>query len=211
MNRLPILLCLAVLGAAFTAGGLGACGSGPYTGAPDKLKKPRAKKRPLDKPTPTEVADPDGKDGKGGKGGKGKDPKEAPVSDEQCRTNFFAEPKKGPRHSKEARNMAIQTDGALRDAEAQQGPARQQLVIEVMGTLSSALVKDPYAPEPTYKLAVAYAMIGRKSCSLALLERLKALGGMPDVEKEAGRTIQRASRDPAFQPFSKEARAALGI
>ncbi|HKE13941.1 MAG TPA: hypothetical protein VKB80_03675 [Kofleriaceae bacterium] len=205
-----ILLGLSVLGAAFTVGSVAACGSGPYTGAPDKLKKPRAKKRPLDKPPATEVADADGgKDGKGGKGGKG--PKEPAVSDEQCRTNFFAEPKKGPRHSKEARNMAIQTEGTLRDAEAQGGQARQQLVVDAMGTLSNALTKDPYAPEPTYKLAVAYAMIGRKSCSLALLERLKALGGMPDVEKEAARTIQRASRDPVFQPFSKEARAALGL
>jgi hypothetical protein len=207
MNRLAILLCLAVLGAAFTAGGLGACGSGPYSGAPDKLKKPRAKKRPLDKPTPTEVADTDGGgvDGKGGKGAK-----DAPVSDEQCRTNFFAEPKKGPRRSKEARNMAIQTEGALRDAEAQEGAARQQLVIDAMSTLSNALVKDPYGPEPTYKLAVAYAMLGKKSCSLALLERLKGLGGIPDVEKEAARTIQRASRDPSFEPFRKEARAAMG-
>ncbi len=74
-----------------------------------------------------------------------------------------------------------------------------------MGTLSNALAKDPYGPEPTYKLAVAYALLGRKSCSLALLERLKGLAGMPDVEKEASRTIQRAvarSRVPAVQQGS---------
>ena len=42
------------------------------------------------------------------------------------------------------------------------------------------------------------------------LERLKQLGTLPDVEKEAQRTIQRAARDPAFSAFQKEAKTALG-
>ncbi len=204
MNRLAILFALAMFGAASLPAGLAACGSGPYTTKPERLKKPRAKKRPKDKVGPTEVAQDGGADGK--KSGTG-----TPVSDEQCRTNFFAEPRKGPRKAKEARGMAMQTDPSLQDAESQQGPARQQLVVEAMATLSNALMKDPYGPEPTYKLAVAYALVGRKSCSLALLERLKGLAGMPDVEKEASRTIQRASRDPAFGAFNKEARTALGL
>ena len=79
--------------------------------------------------------------------------------------------------------MAMQADSSLLAAERQFGPARQQLVVEAMGTLSNALGKDPYGPEPTYKLAVAYALVGRKSCSLALLERLKGLSAMPDAEK----------------------------
>lgn len=203
MNRLAILFALAMFIAASLPAGLVACGSGPYTSKPERLKKPRAKKRPKDKVGPTEVAQDGGTDGKKAKG--------TPVSDEQCRTNFFAEPRKTPRKAREARNMAMETDPRLQDAEAQEGEARQQLVVEAMATLSNALMKDPYGPEPTYKLAVAYALIGRKSCSLALLERLKGLAGMPDVEKEASRTIQRASRDPAFQPFSKEARTALGM
>jgi hypothetical protein len=84
------------------------------------------------------------------------------------------------------------------------------MVIEAMGTLSNALRKDPYGPEPTYKLAVAYALVGKKKCSLALLERLKQLATLADVEKEASRTIQRAARDPAFAAFQKEAKTALG-
>ncbi|HTE51872.1 MAG TPA: hypothetical protein VK698_13550 [Kofleriaceae bacterium] len=198
MNRLAILLVLAAFGAASMSAATG-CGSGPYTGKPERLKKPRAKKRPDDKVAPSEVAEGGGKTGK-----------PAAISDEQCRTNFFAEPKKGPRRVKEARTMAMQADSSLLAAERQFGPARQQLVVEAMGTLSNALGKDPYGPEPTYKLAVAYALLGRKSCSLALLERLKGLATMPDVEKEASRTIQRAARDPAFEPFSKEARTAMG-
>jgi hypothetical protein len=196
MNRLAILVLIATFGAASI---LTACGSGPYSGSPERLKKPRAKKRPDDKVAPTEVAEGAGKSGT------------AALSDEKCRTNFFSEPKKGPRKTKEAKNMAMQADSSLLAAERQFGPARQTLVVEAMGTLSNALVKDPYGPEPTYKLAVAYALLGKKSCSLALLERLKGLGGMPDVEKEAARTIQRASRDPAFEPFGKEARTAMGL
>ena len=206
MNRLAILFALAMLGAFSLPVGLAACGSGPYSGKAERLKKPKAKKRPPDKAGPTEVAE----EGEGGKNGVKKGDK-ARVSDEPCRTNFFAEPKKGPRRSKEARSMAIRTETSLIDAERQEGPARQQIVIDVMATLSNALAKDPYAPEPTYKLAVAYALLGRKSCSLALLERLKGLTAVADVEKEASRTIQRASRDPAFKPFDKEATAALGL
>ena len=205
MNRLAILLAAAALGAGSLPAGLAGCGAGPYTGKAERLKKPRAKKRPENKVAPTEVAEARA----GGKAGT--DGKAAPLSDEKCRTNFFAEPKKGPRRTKEARNMAIQADSSLLAAERQVGPERVDLVVEAIATLSNALVKDPYGPEPTYKLAVAYALVGKKSCSLALLERLKGLAGIADVEKEASRTIQRASRDPAFEPFGKEARTALGL
>lgn len=191
MIRLAILLAL-VLGAG-TA--LTACGSGPYTGKPEKLKKPREKKRPEGATTASEVSDGGAKPA---------------MSDEDCRTNFFAEPIKGKRQKAEARGMAMQAESALIAAERQFGPQRQQMVIEAMGTLDNALRKDPYGPEPTYKLAVAYALVGKKKCTLALLERLKQLGTLPDVEKEAQRTIQRAARDPAFSAFQKEAKTALG-
>ena len=191
MIRLAILLVLA-LGIAGAPG----CGSGPYTGKPEKLKKPRAKKRPDGKATPTEVAE---------------GTKAAPVSEEQCRTNFFGEPHKGRRSTREARGMAMQAEQTLMAAERQFGPGRQQLVVEAMGTLRNALRKDPYGPEPTYKLSVAYALLGKKSCALALLERLKQLGTLEDVAKEADRVIQRAARDPAFKLFEKEARTTLGL
>lgn len=192
MIRLAILLALALgAGSALTA-----CGSGPYTGKPEKLKKPRAKKRPEGATNPTEVAD----------GGGGK----TAMSDEDCRTNFFADPFKGRRQKNEARGMAMQAESTLMAAERQFGPQRQQMVAEAIGTLDNALKKDPYGPEPTYKLAVAYALVGKKKCSLALLERLKQLGTLPDIEKEVQRTIQRAARDPAFGSFQKEAKTALG-
>lgn len=192
MIRLAILLSLA-LGA---GSALGACGSGPYTGKPEKLKKPRAKKRPEGSANPTEVASGGGA--------------ATPMSEDECRTNFFAEPLKGKRQKAEAKGMAMQAESTLMAAERQFGPSRQQLVVEAIGTLGNALKKDPYGPEPTYKLAVAYALVGKKKCSLALLERLKQLGGLADAEKETSRTIQRAARDPAFAAFQKEAKTALG-
>jgi hypothetical protein len=222
MNRLAILLVVVLFGAAWLTVGSTGCGSGPYTGKPERLKKPRPKKRPSTDVSRDQVAadstDESGDEG-GGKSGAEKsgtkdgDAAEAgtAMSDEQCRTNFFAEPKAGPRKSKEARAMAIEADPGLRDAETQSGAAREELVSSALATLTNALDKDPYAPEPTYKMAVAYALVGRKSCSLALLERLKGLAAMPEVEKEAQRAIQRAARDPAFQPFDKEARTALGL
>lgn len=195
MIRLAILLALA-LGAGSALSVQWACGSGPYTGKPEKMKKPRAKKRPEGSANPTEVASAGGA--------------ATPMSEDDCRTNFFAEPMKGRRQKNEARGMAMQAEQNLMAAERKFGPERQQMVIEAMGTLSNALKKDPYGPEPTYKLAVAYALVGKKKCALALLERLKQLGTLPDVEKEASRTIQRAARDPAFTAFQKEAKTALG-
>jgi hypothetical protein len=196
MNRLAILLAAALCGSIALAAPTG-CGSGPYTGRPEKLKKPRAKKRPEGQKAPTEVA-------------AGSGAQTVPLSDEQCRTNFFAEPFKRRRATREAESMAHSADAELVSAERQLGPARQQHVVEAMGTLSNALRKDPYAPEPTYKLAVAYALVGRKSCALALLERLKTLATVVGQEEKADLVIQRAARDPAFKQYEKEARTALG-
>src|SRR5688572_21891368 len=66
MNRLAILVALAL-----TAGLVAGCGSGPYTGKPEKLKKPRAKKRPAGDKAATEVTD---------------EIKPTEMSNEQCRT-----------------------------------------------------------------------------------------------------------------------------
>ena len=197
MNRLAILLALGL------ASGFGAtvlttgCGSGPYSAKPDRLHHPRPKKRPDGKTGPTEVTDDD-------KGGDSK------AKEDPCRTNFFAEPFKGRRRAHEARSLARQADQELVAADREMGPQRQTTVVGAMGTLSNALDKDPYGPEPTYKMAVAYAMVGKKSCALALLERLKMLQNLPEVEREAHRAIERAVRDPAFDSFEKEAKQAMG-
>ena len=177
-------LCLAL--AVPSAG----CAS-PYSGKPDRLRMPKEKKRPDAEEPPAETAEAE------------------PAADDQCRTNFFAEPTER-RNPRGARRLSDQADGILASAEREDGDRKVGLLVEAIDKLKNALEKDPYAPVPTYKLAVAYALAGRKSCSLALLDRLKALLGHPDVERIARRTIQRAVRDPAFDEFRKEADKAMG-
>jgi hypothetical protein len=190
MQRVLSIVLLSVVAALFAVGETGC--KHPYSGSAETLKKPKTKKRkdkPLEEVQP--VAD-------------------AP-SEEPCRTNFFAEPPKRLRRKvSEARRMAQSATSALLDAERLEGESKTTAVLAAMNTLRGALSKDPYGPEPTFKLSIAYALVGKKTCALALLERLSQLQQFPDTEKEATRVVQRAVREPAFEPFRKEANTALG-
>jgi hypothetical protein len=106
--------------------------------------------------------------------------------------------------------MAHQADTMLLDAERYQGEQRVSAVLQAMNKLSNALRKDPYGPEPTFKFAVAYALVNKRTCALALLGRLNQLQQYPDTEAEAARVIQRALREPAFDSFRKDANTAMG-
>ncbi len=165
----------------------------PYSGKPERLRKPRpkrAKKGDADKPL-VEV--------------------KKKALDDKCRTNFFADPGKASRrNAREARSMSKAADRLLVEAEQADEEDRTPIVTDAIRRLSNALRKDPYGPLPTYKLAVAYALIGKKGCALALLERLKLLQSHPPVEREATRSVKRAVRDLAFDKFRDDARAALG-
>ncbi len=159
--------------------------TGPYTGKPERLEKPRKKKRPQ--------AEEDG----------------ALALDDECRTNFFAKPTKR-RNQRQGRALASQAERILSQAEGQEGQPRILSVQEALSKLSNALRADPYGPAPTYRMAVAYALVGKKGCSLALLDRLQQLTVMPEVQGEAERTVNRALRDQTFDIFRKEADAAMG-
>jgi hypothetical protein len=189
MSRLAIVILTAFLGGAL-ATSTAAC-SGPWSGKPEKLKKPRKKKRPKEEKPPEQVAE------------------DIEVI-EKCRTDFFGDEYKKRRRAKESRKMAKQADALLIEAEQTEGPRRIPIVTEALGTLENALKKDPYGPEATYKMAVAYALVGRKGCALALLERLAELQKHPDVENEAYRMVQRAVRDQSFANFEQDAKKALG-
>lgn len=187
MLRWLAVLALAItlgLGLAVTTTGC----AGPYSGKPERLKKPKKKKPP--EPEEGEAA-------------------KEPEFVEDCRTNFFEEPTTR-RRSSQGRDLSKQAERYLYDADEQEGAERIQLVADAMGKLRNALKADPYGPEPTYKMAVAYAMVGQKGCALRLLERLQELTKMPEVEPEAERTIKRALHDQAFEPFRKDADTALG-
>lgn len=187
-TRMPNLLLCALLGASFALAS-SSCAS-PYSGEPERLKKPRAQK-------PDDEKD-------------GEDEGEATAElDEQCRTNFYDEPTK-KRREKDARNLSAQADRMLFDAEGKQGAERQSGVVDALSKLTNALKADPYGPEPTYQMAVAYALVGKKGCSVRLLERLVELRKHPAVAAEADRVIKRALHDQRFEPFRKDADTALG-
>jgi hypothetical protein len=163
----------------------------PYSGSPERLVRPRKKKRKDKPPEVVQVVQ--------------------TSADAPCRTNFFGEPARRPRRSpREARDLARQADASLLDAERLDGEQRISSVLQAMSKLGNALRKDPYGPEATFKFAVAYALVGKKTCSLAFLARLNLLQQFPDTEGEAARVIQRALREPAFEGFRKEADAAIG-
>ncbi len=186
VNLLPI----AVLAVAFGAAQF-AC-SGPHSGKSEKLKKPREKERPEGEVAAEEAA---------------------LEADTKCRTNFFADPiKKRQRKVGDARRIAKGAEPILVEAESAEGERRAGLVVEAIQKLSNALKKDPYSPEPTFKLAIAYALANKQGCSIALLERLATLQKHPNrpVASLAERTVQRALKDPAFDGFRKEADTALG-
>jgi hypothetical protein len=191
MQRLAVIAFAVALGGAFALP-LEGCRH-PYSGKAERIKKPRKKKR-KDKP----------------EGEQQPQVVEAPAAT-PCRTNFFTQPARKPKRSaKEARELAVQADSMLLDAERTTGETRVSSVLQAMNKLTNALKKDPYGPEPTFKFAVAYALIGKKSCALAFLERLNLLQQFPDTEREAARVIQRALREPAFDPFRKDANTAMG-
>jgi hypothetical protein len=163
----------------------------PYSGKAEKIKRPRAKPRPA--PAADAAA-------------------AAPAFDEKCRTNFFDEPGQKPKKRKprDAKGLVAEANGLLLEAEDKDGAARLQGIKDAMTKLRNALDKDPYGPEATYQLAVAYAMVNKKGCAVELLKRLKELGKFAEVEAETDRTIKRVLGDPAFDPFRKDANAAVG-
>lgn len=183
--RLAITALVVALGLGVATG----C-PGPYSGKPERLAKPRKKKRP--EPTAEEAV-----------------AQKEVVFDEKCRANFFDTPTSS-RKVGLARSLAKQADSLLAEADGQEGPARITSVKEALGKLKNALSADPYGPEATYKMAVAYALVGKKGCSLRLLERLQALTKHPDAGPEAERVINRAMADQSFDPFRKDADQAMG-
>jgi hypothetical protein len=187
-KRLAVLAFAAALCGSFTLLETGC--AAPYSGKSEPLRRPKAKKRP-DPPPDQDTAE------------------ASAELDDRCRTNFFAPPTKRRRPS-DALSLSKRAENTLFDAEGREGRERVTLVAEALKTLENALSHDPYHPEATYKMAVAYALVGKKGCSIALLDRLRELEKMPEVERDATRIIRRATKDIAFDAFRKDADAAMG-
>ncbi len=188
IRRLAAILLLVLVTGAFVATETGC--AHPYSGKPERLKKPRKKKHPPaaeDAAAPAEV-----------------------VWDEECRANFNDDKRPLRRHEKAAEQMADQATQMLLQAETMDGAARINTVIDAITKLKNALKKDQFNPEATLKLAVAYAVVHKKGCALRLLERLNDLQRMEEVSRKAQLAIRRATNEPAFDGFRKDANAAMG-
>jgi predicted Zn-dependent protease len=163
--------------------------SGPYEGmGAEKLKKPSKKARP---------------------------PDAAPVAeeikyDEDCKTKFQEDNTKvRPRNAQQqidAGDQALQLVDQTPDPQAKANAA-----VEAINKYKNALAQNPYSATATYRLAVSYALVRKKGCSLALLKRLTELQKHPDYTNEATRMINSVDDEPAFKGFHKDAMNAAGL
>jgi hypothetical protein len=110
-----------------------------------------------------------------------------------------------------AQSQAQDAENAMAGADGAIGAQRRNQVQEAIGISTEALRTDPYSPAATYAMARAYALVGKKRCSVAMLQRLGDLAtGFPDLAGDVGKLVAREKTDGAFEPFRKEADSALG-
>lgn len=113
----------------------------------------------------------------------------------------------------EAQKLAAEGLSKLQAAEGNADKAsREKLITDAVDTFITALLADPYNVNATYNLAAAYARIGRKQCSVNLLERLLQMRNHAsrsvDVEAKIDRLLGRkkAALDPDFNDMRADAR-----
>ena len=171
------------------AGSVAAC-QPLYGGKPEKLRNPERKKKP-------------------------DEPPEAAIQVkyiEECVASFRDDPK-GVRPDT-GRSNALVGDGdtALSQVPKAKDPASQaELIKQSIDKYRSALIKDPYNQEATLKLAVAYDMVYRKGCALALLKRISALESNPKYRNAAKRVADEvADNAQLFKGYRKDAVSAVG-
>jgi hypothetical protein len=173
--------------------GVSAGCAGPFSGKPEKVKRPKQEKMPEEAPVgPVEIK-----------------------WVTECKASFNEEPAGWlAKHKKNIGGaMARINQGrALLDQAANEGTDEERAgaVKEAINKLRSVLVDAPYSPEATYRLAVAYARARRKECAKSLLKRLADLEKYPDFQSEASRMIKDAMDDGTLKLFEKEMLEALG-
>lgn len=93
----------------------------------------------------------------------------------------------------EAQRLA--EDGAAKVREADSGDMpmarREGLTTEAVSAFLTALAADPYNVKATYGLAATYARIGRKQCSINLLERLLQMRDHASRKSDIARALDR--------------------
>jgi len=185
-------LCRALLASAcvVVAGGSGGC-QALYGGKPEKLRDPQRIKHPAEPP-------------------------EAAIEvkySEECVASFRDKPKHvRPEETRLSNRLVGDGDTVLAQFSKATDPAAQaELIKQSIDKYRSALVNDPYNQEATLKLAVAYDVVYRKACALALLKRIAALEANPTYKSAAKRVADEVADTPAmFKGYRKDAVSAVG-
>lgn len=182
MAGMRAALCLALMG-------LTAC-QPLYGSKPEHLHTPEKKKKPVD---PTDGT-----------------PEIKYVED--CTASFQDDPKKAHPQPILGRQLIDNADTVMQTSEKTAEPnAKVGLIREAIDKYRNALIKDPYSPDATLKLAVAYDKVLRKGCAIAMLKRLASLSNFPKFAPEANRAIDAVSDNSQwFKGYRKDAMAAVG-
>jgi hypothetical protein len=88
---------------------------------------------------------------------------------------------------------------------------REDYMTQAVDDYITALRADPYNVQATYGLAAAYAQIGRKQCTLNLLNRLLQMRSHPSKHAEVEQVIDRllgrkTTLDPDFSQMRRDDR-----
>jgi hypothetical protein len=171
------------------AGSVAAC-QPLYGGKPEKLRNPERKKKP-------------------------EEPPEAAVQVkyiDDCVASFRDDPKNVRQDTGRANALVGDGDTALAQVpRAKDAASQAELIKQSIDKYRSALVKDPFNQEATLKLAIAYDMVYRKGCALALLKRLSALEANPKFRSAAKRAADEvADNAQLFKGYRKDAVSAVG-
>jgi len=176
-------------GVVLIAGSVVAC-QPLYGGKPEKLRNPERKKKP-------------------------EEPPEAAVQIkyvEDCVASFRDDPKLARPDPGRANALVGDGDTALAQVSRAKDPASQaELIKQSIDKYRGALIKDPYNQEATLKLAIAYDMVYRKGCALALLKRISVLESHPKYKSAAKRVADEvADNNQLFKGYRKDAVSAVG-
>ncbi len=172
-------------------GGMSAC-QPLYGGKPEKLAKPPTKKRPPEAPV---VA------------------AEIKYVEDCGAANFHDDPKKAPpKQPAIAQKLTEDGDAAIAASGKIKEPlAAANAIKDAIDKYANALRKDPYNANATLKLAIAYDMVYRKGCALAMLKRLATLEKNLNVSPDATRVIDSITDNTSlFKGYHKDAVTAAG-
>ena len=161
-----------------------------YGGKPEKLRNPDRKKKP-------------------------DEPPEAAIQVkyvEECVASFRDDPKLARPDPGRANALVGDGDTALAQVpKAKDAASQAELIKQSIDKYRGALIKDPYNQEATLKLAIAYDMVYRKGCAIALLKRISALEANPRFKSAAKRVADEvADNAQLFKGYRKDAVAAVG-